>query len=788
MRARYQEQSGQVMVLVAVALLALIGSAALILLAGSVEWQKNQLQELADSTALNSALTIGIGCDAAKAPLVIKAADDFLATRRTKLGPYAVAAGTCATPYKGTDFFTGQLSATYNYPYRAHQQQVEVILTLTLPISFGGELGTTNTTVTRRAVAQALPGSVSAISATSLTCAGGQVNVGGDVVVHDAITIGGTCALYAHTRFDAASGTYSSLGNVRVYADGQSWVGGGGACAAGLNAGSSTAVCADGSEVSGHINPACGTTGTSQRLSAGDSAINPNPCAAGVASQPVFAPGTGLPPDPNTDAVAIAQLVGTGGAACAAGAIYPNIVVGGVTVATGLGPAPTKDLSGYYHFKPSCYGYLDPSSLTGGGGGGPITRVQTGPRAGPSRTTVSPTLAASQVGTLLVATIRSETDPSDTPFTGPVGWVSARPGGAFLNGTAHVEIWYYANNPGGITKADFGISPGTIDTVAQISEWSGVAIASPLDQTGIATFNSNQASATVSTSGATTAANELVITDVGTSSQQSPESFTPQAGWTSLFNDTNNEFSSQYRLNLPAGVASETVTGDQPTTWALMIAAFKAGGGGGGSGAVLDPGFYYFNGSGFAGGGGICLNGGTLLARDVTLEFVNQAGFSSGTCVAGGGAACAGSCQFGSTPCSISVCPPNALADPLAPLGGNTWFAAPCSQAPAAVGTQDTSCSGSWCPAGDRACQNLLIYTPASSTGQIALSGAGVRAWLLGSIYWAGACTYAINGTSVIDGSLRCGALTISAGAGAGIGVGSDFGISTATVEAILIE
>jgi hypothetical protein len=204
--------------------------------------------------------------------------------------------------------------------------------------------------------------------------------------------------------------------------------------------------------------------------------------------------------------------------------------------------------------------------------------------------------------------------------------------------------------------------------------------------------------------------------------------------------------------------------------------------------AVLDPGFYYFNGTGFAGGGGICLNGGILLARDVTLEFANQAGFSSGTCAAGGGTACAGTCAFGSTPCSISVCPPNALADPLAPLGPNTWFAAPCSQAPPATGTQDTSCSGSWCPAGDRACQNLLIYTAMGSTGQIALSGSAVHAWLLGSIYWSGACTYAVNGTSVIDGSLACGALTISAGAGAGIGAGSDFGISTATVEAILIE
>src|SRR4029077_12671519 len=175
-------EGGEVVVLVAGAMLALIGSAALILLAGSVEWQKNQLQELADSTALNSALTIGMGCDSTKAPAVLKAADDFLATRRTKVGPVVSTPGTCATPYNETDAFAGGLSATYNYPYRAHQQQVEVILTLTLPISFGGELGTTNTTVIRRAVAQQLPASVPAVSAGSISCGGGQVNVGGDVV------------------------------------------------------------------------------------------------------------------------------------------------------------------------------------------------------------------------------------------------------------------------------------------------------------------------------------------------------------------------------------------------------------------------------------------------------------------------------------------------------------------------------------------------------------------------------------------------------------------------------
>jgi hypothetical protein len=63
-----------------------------------------------------------------------------------------------------------------------------------------------------------------------------------------------------------------------------------------------------------------------------------------------------------------------------------------------------------------------------------------------------------------------------------------------------------------------------------------------------------------------------------------------------------------------------------------------------------------------------------------------------------------------------------------------------------------------------------------------------VNAWLLGSVFWSGTCTYVINGTSRIDGSVGCGRLSISAAAGAGLGVGSDFGVSTALVEALLVE
>jgi hypothetical protein len=625
-------------------------------------------------------------------------------------------------------------------------------------------------------VAQQLAGSVPALSATTLSCTGGQVNVAGSVITQNLIALSGGCAVYAHTRYDAASGTYSDLGNLSVYTDGQGWTG---TCTANSNFGSTNALCADGFELTGHATPSCGPAGTSYLLP-GVKSINPNPCAAGTGPQPVAPLSTSLPPEPNTDPVAIATLQGTGGAACSAtGPSYPNIVVGTTTVATGLGPSPLLDPSGYYHFKPSCYGYINAGAL--GGGGPAIANVQTGPE-GIGFTSVTSTLpVASTAGNLLVATIHSF--PSAVPFTGSGGWVFAS--GTNEANVGRVEIWYYPNNPGGITTATFGI--GFNAAVSQLSEWSGVA-AVPLDRVGSTTVTSASTTATISSSGAMAVANELVITNIGYAFSGG-STFTPGSGWAGLANDPTIGFSSDYRLNLPAGVASETVTLTAPTEWSVAIATFKPAAVGAGvpGAAVLDPGFYYFNGwngSSFLNGGGICLNGATLLARDVTLEFVNQAGFSSGTCAPGGGAICAAPCQFGSPPCSIQVCPPNVGADSPNNL---TWFAAPCFSAPAG---DAASCPGSsWClPAGDRSCTNVLIWAAASNTGQIAIVGAAARHWLLGSIYWPGTCTDTVNGNSTIAGTLFCGNLTISAGAGAGIAVGGDYGIATSLAEAVLVE
>jgi hypothetical protein len=763
MAAHRRRQSGQALVLVAVALIALIGSAALVLVAGNAEWQKNQLQTLADSAALDSALKIGIGCNAGSASAVITEADDFVATQRARTGVLAIAAGTCATPFHGTDTFAGGLSADYYWPYQAHQEQVEVALTMTLPISFGGAVGRSNTTVTRYAVAMALPGSTAAITATTLNCTGGQVNVAGDVQAQNAIALSGSCALYAHDR--TASGAFSALGDVSVYADGQSWVGGGGLCAAGLNAGSTNAICADGYELAGHVAPACAGA-ASQFLTAANATVNANPCAAGVGRPPVAPLSSVRPPDPNTDASAIATLQGTGGAACTPGGVYPNIVAGGFTWGTSQAPAPVKDASGFWHFKPSCYGYLNLAPVAGG-----ISARQIGVESPNQTHFIDVNLPGPSIaGTLLVATISSA--PTPNRVQAPAGWVQAAE--VVQAGEGRSEIWYYPSNPGGITTVTFTVNPANITANAQLTEWSGAAAVAPLDQTGTQAIGVPTPIATIATGGAMAQAAELVITITGF---QIPagQTYTRGAGWSPLVADTTNGFGSEYRLDLPPGIAAETLNTSQASLWANAIATFKPAATGGG--AVLDPGFYYFNGSGFAGGGGICLNGGELLARDVTLEFVNQAGFSTGTCAAGGGANCtAATCQFGADP-ALGLVDTN-----------YSWFAAPCSQDPNAA--PDVSCLGasSWCPTGDRACWNLLIWTPSGASGQIAIKGASVEHWLLGSVYWTGTCTDAVNGTSTLAGTLTCGTLSISAAAGAGTAAGSDYGINTATVEAVLVE
>ena len=726
-----RRQRGQVLVIVAVWMVALIGSAALVLLAGSVEWQRSQLQQLADHAALDAALKIGVGCSGASASTVITEADAFLATQRTRTGSLSIAGASCAAPYTGTDTFATGLSETVNYPYRLHQQQVEVVLTLSLPISFGSYMGATNTTVTRRAVAQQLKGATSAVSATTLSCTGGQFNVSGSVAVSNTVSLSGSCALYAHQRFDAASGTYSDLGNVSAYNPGQVWVNAGGACLAGANAGSTSAICSDGYERTGHTTVSCGTSGTSAYLSAGNVAVNPNPCAAGKAPQPATTVSTTLPPEPNADPAAIATL--PGGAACTAAGVYPNLVVGGTTVGTAKAgtPAPTLDASGFWHFKPSCYGYLNPSlsstkkavldpgfyyfNGSGFAGGGGICL---------------------DGGTLLARDVTLE-------FVNQAGFSSATctPAGStyWLQGT---------NGCGGAgchlqaTDPNSGQHNVTYNTSARSFIWSETASNASAQTVPAGTTYT----LTYSTSGGHAINATVTLYYSATTPCAAPTGATNLISWSvSLPDSTGNTVAS------PASGAAVTIPG----------------------------------------GDFLCLElSGTTSSGNENFNFndTNHAAkiSSSSTILPAAASVCTAPCQFGSVPCSVSICPPNTGADSPNNL---TWFAAPCSSAPAA---DSASCLGaaSWCPSGDRSCWNELIWTPATSTGQFAITGGAATMWLLGSVFWlgAGTCTDTVNGTSTLDGTIACSTLSVSAAAGAGTAVGSDYGVSTALVEAILLE
>jgi len=140
--------------------------------------------------------------------------------------------------------------------------------------------------------------------------------------------------------------------------------------------------------------------------------------------------------------------------------------------------------------------------------------------------------------------------------------------------------------------------------------------------------------------------------------------------------DPADGFSAEYRVDLPAAVASETVTASVSTSWALVIAAFKASA----SSArrcVLDPGFYYFNGLGFGGGGGASASTVGRCWPGTRRGIVGQAGFSSGDCTPGGGAACASPASSARRRAPVSVCPPNVAADPPA---NDTWLQRPATR------------------------------------------------------------------------------------------------------------
>jgi hypothetical protein len=201
--------------------------------------------------------------------------------------------------------------------------------------------------------------------------------------------------------------------------------------------------------------------------------------------------------------------------------------------------------------------------------GATIVNVQTGTLATGSSGNVTPTLAsASTSGTLLVAVLTNKAN--GNAFSAPAGWTQAITGNNSCCG--RVDIWYYANNPGGITSAAFTSAGGTV--AGQLSEWNGVLASSPLDQTKQQSHGSGS-SFTITTSGNLTASNELGIA-VFQNSGTSATSQTATSPWAQLFNDLTQDRVADYDIGLASGAAaSDTETVSPNLSFMAAIATFE---------------------------------------------------------------------------------------------------------------------------------------------------------------------------------------------------------------------
>ena len=210
-----------------------------------------------------------------------------------------------------------------------------------------------------------------------------------------------------------------------------------------------------------------------------------------------------------------------------------------------------------------------------GPAGAAIANVRIGSVVTSSGNSLAVTMSSSSTaGDLLVATISND---SGNAFSGPSGWLQGPAVSTTGSNTGRAAVWYYPNNPGGISSATFTTTGASV-VAGQLSEWSGVAASSPLAVSGTNTAI-NASSITVSTSGAPTVTGGVGITsfDLAMSKSQSI-TFTPGSGWTNLGSNgasVTNAYAADYKLNVGTSTVSELESENKAWDWAATIAVFK---------------------------------------------------------------------------------------------------------------------------------------------------------------------------------------------------------------------
>jgi hypothetical protein len=190
--------------------------------------------------------------------------------------------------------------------------------------------------------------------------------------------------------------------------------------------------------------------------------------------------------------------------------------------------------------------------------------------------------SASTAGTLLVALVVGSGDSSTA--TGPAGWVSAQQGSG--GQSRRVAVFYYANNPGGISSAQFSFGTNTTFSAGHMVEFSGMATLSPLDVYGRSSATSSttaSVSCNQSNNNQTSYANEIVVTVfIEDISPASTVTFTPGAGWSNFGNtgatSGTEQYTADYKTGLSLGNApSETETSSVQSSavgWEGMLLTF----------------------------------------------------------------------------------------------------------------------------------------------------------------------------------------------------------------------
>lgn len=341
--------------LIAFALLALVGTTALVVSAGQLYWERRRAQELADAGALAGAAMVPCSGQNAYA-----AVDGVVAAQLGVATSLPQVSGPCGSgPSSWSRTYPDGTQVTVTHPYVSTSRVLVTVVSAQIQLPFGAVLGASQSTVAARAVAQAggasPPANYALYVQEGISCSGslptdiyGSIYSGGPIDTN--------CTIYTHVLRDAL-GNLSDPGNVLVYPAGQQWTKGGGACVAGTAVGNVT--CADGYEISRSTCPS--PAGVTDFL--------------GVARVDYPCPSWGVPatdigafssPEPNQDPNVLATIGGVPCDPAAGAAVYQTLTIGATVVGRmrRVGTyQPVRDAAGYYHVRPGCYGWLDLSLI-----------------------------------------------------------------------------------------------------------------------------------------------------------------------------------------------------------------------------------------------------------------------------------------------------------------------------------------------------------------------------------------------------------------------------------------